>query len=95
MIFEDISRISLKNLSTESNNLKGKCPSGSTEATDPSTAPRSEKKGRTSSYRERQKAGINYLLTYDSYGPVHNRFHRGEWITWGSGGRGPWTLLGP
>ena len=24
----------------------------------------------------------NYLLTYDSYGPVYNRFHRGEWITW-------------
>jgi hypothetical protein len=31
---------------------------------------------------------INYLLTYDSYGPVHNRFHRGEWITWASGGEG-------
>jgi hypothetical protein len=25
---------------------------------------------------------------------VYNRFHRGEWITWASGGRGPWTLLG-
>jgi hypothetical protein len=24
----------------------------------------------------------NYLLTYDSYGPVRNRFHRGECITW-------------
>jgi hypothetical protein len=23
----------------------------------------------------------NYLLTYDSYVPVYNRFHRGEWIT--------------
>jgi hypothetical protein len=34
------------------------------------------------------KAGNNYLLTYDSCGPVHNRFHRGEWITWGSGGGG-------
>ncbi len=30
----------------------------------------------------------NYLLTYDSYGPVHNRFHRGECITWASGGEG-------
>ncbi len=29
---------------------------------------------------------INYLLTYDSYGPVHNRFHRGLCITWASGG---------
>jgi hypothetical protein len=28
----------------------------------------------------------NYLLTYDSYGPVHHRFHRGECITWASGG---------
>ncbi len=28
----------------------------------------------------------NYLLTYDSYGPVYNRFQRGEWITWASGG---------
>jgi hypothetical protein len=24
---------------------------------------------------------INYLLTYDSYVPLYNRFHRGEWIT--------------
>jgi hypothetical protein len=23
----------------------------------------------------------NYLLTYDSYVPLYNRFHRGEWIT--------------
>jgi hypothetical protein len=30
----------------------------------------------------------NYLLTYDSYGPVYNRFHRGKWITWASGGEG-------
>jgi hypothetical protein len=41
------------------------------------------------------KRNYNYLLTYDSYGPVYNRFHRGKWITWASGGRGPWTLLGP
>jgi hypothetical protein len=37
----------------------------------------------------------NYLLTYDFYVPVYNRFHKGEWITRASGGRGPWTLLGP
>jgi hypothetical protein len=37
----------------------------------------------------------NYLLTYDSYVPLYNRFQRGEWITRVSGGRGPWTLLGP
>ncbi len=24
---------------------------------------------------------VNYLLTYDSYVPLYNRFHRGEWIT--------------
>ncbi len=30
----------------------------------------------------------NYLLTYDSYGPAYNKFHRGEWITWASGGEG-------
>ncbi len=39
---------------------------------------------------------INYLVTYDPYGPVHNRFHRGECITWaGGGGGGPghsWAL---
>jgi hypothetical protein len=28
-----------------------------------------------------EKDKINYLLTYDSYGPVYNKFHRGEWIT--------------
>jgi hypothetical protein len=28
---------------------------------------------------------FNYLLTYDSYGHVHNRFHKGECITWASG----------
>jgi hypothetical protein len=27
-------------------------------------------------------------LTYDSYGPVHNRFHRGECINLASGGGG-------
>ena len=26
-------------------------------------------------------AHFNYLLTYDSYVPLYNRFHRGEWIT--------------
>jgi hypothetical protein len=31
---------------------------------------------------------INYLFTYDSYGPVHTRFYRGECITWASGGEG-------
>jgi hypothetical protein len=41
------------------------------------------------------KAEYNYLLTYDSYVPLYNRFHRGEWIMRVSGGRGPWTLLGP
>jgi hypothetical protein len=30
----------------------------------------------------------NYLLTYDSYVPLYNRFHRGEWITRVSGGEG-------
>jgi hypothetical protein len=37
----------------------------------------------------------NYLLACDSFGPVYNRFHRGEWITWASGGGGPghsWAL---
>jgi hypothetical protein len=38
---------------------------------------------------------INYLLTYDSYGTVHNRFHRGEWITWASGGEGALDTPGP
>jgi hypothetical protein len=38
----------------------------------------------------------NYLLTYDSYGPVYNRFHRGEWITWAScGGKGALDTPGP
>jgi hypothetical protein len=40
----------------------------------------------------------NYLLTYDSYGPVHNRFHRGEpgeCITWASGGEGALETPGP
>jgi hypothetical protein len=39
---------------------------------------------------------INYLLTYDSYGPVHNRFHRGRMHylgQWGGGGPGhSWAL---
>ncbi len=38
---------------------------------------------------------FNYLLTYDSYGPVHNRFHRGECITWASGGEGALDTPGP
>ncbi len=37
---------------------------------------------------------FNYLLTYDSYGPVHNRFHRGECITWASGVETPGLLNG-
>ena len=37
----------------------------------------------------------NYFLTYDSYGPVYNRFHRGEWITWASGGEGALDTPGP
>jgi hypothetical protein len=35
----------------------------------------------------------NYLLTYDSYVPLYNRFHRGEWITRVSGGE--WALDTP
>jgi hypothetical protein len=38
---------------------------------------------------------INYLLTYDSSGPMHNRFHRGECITWASGGEGALDTPGP
>jgi hypothetical protein len=34
-------------------------------------------------------------LTYDSYGPVHNRFHRGECITWASWGEGALDTPGP
>jgi hypothetical protein len=44
-----------------------------------------------SQYRNRN----NYLLTYDSYGPVHNRFHRGECIIWASGGEGALDTPGP
>ncbi len=36
-----------------------------------------------------------FFLTYDSYGPVYNRFHRGEWITWASGGEGALDTPGP
>ena len=40
----------------------------------------------------------NYLLTYDSYVSLYNRFHRGERITRVSGGEGaldtPWPLNG-
>ncbi len=49
----------------------------------------------TEAKKKCKQLAFNYLLTYDSYGPVYNRFYRGEWITWASGGRGPWTLLGP
>ncbi len=38
---------------------------------------------------------INYLLTYDSYVPLYNRFHRGEWITRVSGGEGALDTPGP
>jgi hypothetical protein len=37
----------------------------------------------------------NYLLTYDSYGPVYNRFHREEWITRASGGKRALDTPGP
>jgi hypothetical protein len=48
------------------------------------------------SYENPRKGSFNNcLLTYDSSGPVYSRFHRAEWITWASGVRGPWTLLGP
>jgi hypothetical protein len=43
----------------------------------------------------RQRVANNYLLTYGSYGPVYNRFHRGEWITWASGGEGALDTPGP
>jgi hypothetical protein len=34
---------------------------------------------------------INYLCTYDLYGPVRNFFDAGRYITWGSGvGGGVW-----
>jgi hypothetical protein len=36
-----------------------------------------------------------YLLTYDSYVPLYNRFHRGEWITRVSGGEGALDTPGP
>ncbi len=39
--------------------------------------------------------GYNYLLTYDSYVPLYNRFHRGEWITRVSGGEGALDTPGP
>ena len=39
--------------------------------------------------------GINYLLTYDSYVPLYNRFHRGDWITRVSGGEGALDTPGP
>ncbi len=34
-------------------------------------------------------------MTYDSYVPLYNRFHRGEWITWVSGGEGALDTPGP
>jgi hypothetical protein len=34
-------------------------------------------------------------LTTDSYVPVYNRFHRGEWITRVSGGEGALDTPGP
>ncbi len=39
--------------------------------------------------------GDNYLWTYDSYVPLYNRFHRGEWITRVSGGEGALDTPGP
>ncbi len=38
---------------------------------------------------------INYLLTYDFYVPLYNRFHRGQWITRVSGGEGALDTPGP
>ena len=38
---------------------------------------------------------FNYLLTYDSFVPLYNRFHRGEWITRVSGGEGALDTPGP
>ncbi len=38
---------------------------------------------------------INYLLTYDSYVPLYDRFHRGEWITRVNGGEGALDTPGP
>ncbi len=43
----------------------------------------------------KQTSKFNYLLTYDSNGPMYNRFHRGEWITWASGGEGALDTPGP
>ena len=42
-----------------------------------------------------QQAFYNYLLTYDSYVPLYNRFHRGEWVTRVSGGEGALDTPGP
>ncbi len=39
--------------------------------------------------RNRDLSGkINYLCTFDLYGPVHNCFDAGRYIMWGGGGRG-------
>jgi hypothetical protein len=43
----------------------------------------------------RRRQSNNYLLTYDSYVPLYNRFHRGEWITRVSGGEGALDTPGP
>jgi hypothetical protein len=43
----------------------------------------------------KSKWRINYLLTYDSYVPLYNRFHRREWITRVSGGEGALDNPGP
>jgi hypothetical protein len=43
----------------------------------------------------KERKGNNYLLTYDSSGPVYNRFHGAEWITWASGGEGALDTPGP
>jgi len=37
----------------------------------------------------------NYLLTYDAYVPLYNRFHRGEWIKRVSGEAGALDTPGP
>ncbi len=43
----------------------------------------------------REMENINYLLTYDSYVPLYNRFHSGEWIMRVSGGEGALDTPGP
>ncbi len=43
----------------------------------------------------KKEDSYNYLLTYDSFVPEYNRFHRGKWITRASGGEGVLDTHGP